>query len=295
MFDAFVMVDWSAANVPRIGRNSIWICWRGPAGERLENPDTRHNAKALLAEGLARAHANGERVLVGFDFPFGYPAGFAARLGLGEPPWRAAWDELACLIEDDERNANNRFAVAAALNRRLSAAGAGTPFWGCPAAAAGPHLGATRPSYTDGLAEKRLIDAWMKGAQPCWKLAYPGSVGSQVLTGVPVVRALRDDPRWAGDARVWPFETGFGAGDDARIIFCEIWPSWWPVHDRYEKPRDKAQVCTVAKILADRDRAGDLHSWFAPPIAAAAARQVLDEEAWTLGVTAPRQRASRTR
>ena len=32
----------------------------------------------------------------------------------------------------------------------------------------------------------------MVGAQPCWKLAYTGSVGSQSLTGIPVVRELRD-------------------------------------------------------------------------------------------------------
>ncbi len=27
MFDTFVIVDWSAATVPRTGRDSIWICW----------------------------------------------------------------------------------------------------------------------------------------------------------------------------------------------------------------------------------------------------------------------------
>ena len=89
MFDAFVMVDWSAAAVPRTGRDSIWICWSDAAGERLVNPATRHQAKALLAEWLMAARSKGERVLMGFDFPFGYPAGFAARLGLAGPPWRA--------------------------------------------------------------------------------------------------------------------------------------------------------------------------------------------------------------
>lgn len=78
MFDAHVMVDWSAASVPRTGRDSIWVCWHGADGESLENPSTRHAAKALLAGRLAAAAARGERVLVGFDFPFGYPTGFAA-------------------------------------------------------------------------------------------------------------------------------------------------------------------------------------------------------------------------
>ena len=85
MFETFVMVDWSAATVPRTGRDSIWICWHAKDGERLENPPTRQAAKVLLADWLAAAVERGERVLIGFDFPFGYPAGFAARLGLSHP------------------------------------------------------------------------------------------------------------------------------------------------------------------------------------------------------------------
>ena len=75
MFDTYVMVDWSAASVPRTGRDSIWICWHAPDGEKLVNPATRQNAKLILAEWLATAVSSGQRVLMGFDFPFGYPAG----------------------------------------------------------------------------------------------------------------------------------------------------------------------------------------------------------------------------
>ena len=120
------------------------------------------------------------------------------------------WDEIASLVTDDERNRNNRFEVGARFNQRVS--GGRFPFWGCPAGAARTTFSARRitAAMTAGsLAEKRLIDTWMVGAQPCWKLAYTGSVGSQALTGIPVVRALRDDPEWADRARIWPFETGF--------------------------------------------------------------------------------------
>src|SRR5437667_10323314 len=130
MFDKFVMVDWSAANVPRTGRDSIWICRHGANGETLVNPSTRRAARGLLDDWLADARAKDERILVGFDFPFGYPAGFAARLGLSGPPWRGVWNEIATLIQDDEHNLNNRFDVADILNRRVS--GEQFPFWGCP-------------------------------------------------------------------------------------------------------------------------------------------------------------------
>ena len=169
-----MIVDWSAAGTPKTGRDSIWICAVGRDGaERvLENPPTRHAAAAMLRELLADAVRRGERVLAGFDFPFGYPAGFAARLGLaGTPPWRAVWDEISSLLTEDARKCNNRFDVGAAFNRRVS--GGRFPFWGCPARFTHEFLGSMHHRLHEGemLAEKRLIDTWMTGAQPCWKLA----------------------------------------------------------------------------------------------------------------------------
>ncbi len=296
LFEHYVIVDWSAANQPKTGRDSIWICHRGPRGERCDNPATRHLAGQLLGDILVDATACGERILLGFDFPFGYPAGFAQRLGLSGTPWRAVWDEIARLLHDGEDNRNNRFELGAELNRRVS--GKQFPFWGCPAKRACPHLGPKHHNghAGDGLAEKRLIDAWMIGAQPCWKLAYTGSVGSQALTGIPVVRRLRDDPRWAAAARIWPFETGLSLPEEARIVFAECWPSWWRQEIRasnYGPPNDRAQVRTVAELVAGHDRTGKLLSWFVgdPCLSAAQRRIVETEEAWTLGVTAPRRPA----
>ena len=293
MFDCFVIVDWSAANQPKTGRDSIWICAadRGGTERLVANPATRHAAKALLGDILGEAMTRGERVLLGFDFPFGYPAGFAKRLDLkGVSPWRAVWDEIARLVEDDEKNRNNRFVVGAEFNRRVS--NGAFPFWGCPAGRAQEHLGPRHHNghAADGLAEKRLIDTWMVGAQPCWKLAYTGSVGSQVLTGIPVVRALRDEPTWADGARIWPFETGLQPPKEARVVFAEVWPSWWRKQIRAEwgPPNDQAQVRTVAGIFAAADRTGELAQWFDPSLSDRQRHVVETEEAWTLGVMAPR-------
>jgi precorrin-8X/cobalt-precorrin-8 methylmutase len=296
-FDHYVIVDWSAASRPRTGRDSIWICHRGPHGEHCVNPKTRHEAGLLLSGILADVAARDQRAILGFDFPFGYSAGFARRLGLAGTPWRAIWDEIALLLHDGDDNRNDRFELGAAFNRRVS--GARFPFWGCPVRFAHPHLGPQHHrGHRDGeeLAERRLIDARMIGAQPCWKLAYTGSVGSQALTGIPVVRALRDDPRWARRARVWPFETGLALPDDTRIVFAEVWPSWWRTEIRREngEPNDRAQVRTVAEIFAAQDRAGALAGWFAgdPNLGAEQRRIVEAEEAWTLGVTGPRRAKS---
>jgi precorrin-8X/cobalt-precorrin-8 methylmutase len=292
MFDAFVMVDWSAATVPRTGRDSIWICWHAKDGERLENPSTRHAAKKLLENWLDAAFDRRARVLLGFDFPFGYPAGFAARLGLCGPPWRAVWNEIADLLRDDERNANNRFEVADALNQRVS--GGPFPFWGCPPGSPRAHLGIKhhRGHGSGGLAERRLVDLHIPSAQPCWKLLGAGSVGGQALTGIPVVRALRDDPRWIDRVRIWPFETGLQAPEAGAVVIAEVYPSLWAISAADGEPKDAAQVRSVARFFADSDRAGSLGALFAgdPSLTPEQRRRVETEEAWTLGVTAARQR-----
>src|SRR3954470_24900491 len=288
MFDRFVIVDWSAASQPKTGRDSIWICAvdRDGAERLVENPATRHAAKGLLSDMLAEATRREERVLLGFDFPFGYPAGFGQRLGLnGAPPWRAVWDEIAGRLVDRENNKNNRFELGAEFNRRVS--NGVFPFWGCPVGFTHDFLGPKHHNGhdADGLSENRLIDRWMVGAQPCWKLAYTGSVGSQSLTGIPVVRALRDDPRWSDRARIWPFETGFGLPDEARIVFAEVWPSWWPIRTGIGAPNDRAQVRTVAAIFSECERAGDLARWLAGPsgLTEEEVRTITNEESWTLG------------
>jgi precorrin-8X/cobalt-precorrin-8 methylmutase len=300
LFDHYVIVDWSAANRPRQGRDSIWICHRGPHGERSENPATRHLARVRLANLLASILADGGSALVGFDFPFGYPAGFSKRLGLPGLPWKATWNEIARLMDDNQKNESNRFKVAAMFNQRAS--DGLFPFWGCPAKQAGQFLGSRnhRLDEPDGLREQRLIDVRMVGAQPCWKLLGTGSVGSQVLTGIPVVHALRGDERLREHCRIWPFETGLRAPDAAQVVFAEVWPSWWPDWKKTQEPgevNDKAQVRHVAQVFAAKDRVGELARWFAgDPDLSDEQRHIIEaEEAWTLGVTAPRPRSSLAR
>ncbi len=301
LFDTYLIVDWSAANQRKTGADSIWICRRDRYGERVANPPTRLEARILLTKWLGAAMVRGDRALLGFDFPFGYPAGFAAALGLSGPPWRAVWDEIAKLLHDSPNNCNNRFEVAAQFNLRIS--NCAFPFWGCPASKARPYL---RPTHHKGhregvLAERRFIDRreYMPGAQPCWKLFYNGCVGSQALTGIPVVRALRDDPRWSEVARVWPFETGLRVPEDARVVFAEVYPSLWKKRWEHseERPKDKVQVRGVAGLLADLDHAGDLAVRFAgdPSMKAEERRQVETEEAWTLGVLGVTERRPRSK
>ena len=127
LFDGYVAVDWSANGSPKRGPDSIWLATSGwGATAEPENPATRTEAVDRIEGLLARATEAGRRLLLGFDFPFGYPAGTARRL-TGRDGWEAVWSRIAELVEDGPDNANNRFDAAAALNAAFAGDG---PFWG---------------------------------------------------------------------------------------------------------------------------------------------------------------------
>jgi molybdopterin-guanine dinucleotide biosynthesis adapter protein len=82
-FDTVAIVDWSASSVPspaRPSRDAIWIgLCRNKAAE-ASYYRTRAAAESALENLIAAERAAGRRLLIGFDFPMGYPAGFAGRI-----------------------------------------------------------------------------------------------------------------------------------------------------------------------------------------------------------------------
>ncbi len=295
LFDAYLTVDWSAANAPKTGQDSIWLALaeRGGAGLRLacpQNPPTRAGARERLEALLNGLLKRGRRVLAGFDFPFGYPAGTAAALQLDGAPWPAMWELLAREIEDDAANHSNRFEVAERLNGRFGR----RLFWGRPTAPSYSHLRCLDPeksgdAYRHGVGEKRLVEGrYVPRAQPVWKLAYPGSVGSQALTGLPAVAALRR--RFGDRCRVWPFQTGLktlARRDLPAILLAEIYPSLVEPRSARREVKDSRQVQAVALHLAAEDESGALARAFAGPacLSGVERRRVEREEGWILGVT----------
>ncbi len=292
LFDSYVVVDWSAASVPRRGRDSIWIGHLRRDRHRLdeialENPPTRREARDRLLALFATDRAAGRRTLAGFDFPLGYSSGFARRLSLSGPAWLAIWNEITGLIEDAADNANNRFAAAAALNRRAS--GAAAPFWGCPPRQSGTFLAAThhRQHEALGLSERRLAEERLRRAQPVWKLYGNGSAGSQGLTGIPVLHWLRE--QLAPALSVWPFETGLAVprSPPGTIIVAEAYPSLIPLESLKGDVKDAAQVRTLAGYFATLDASGCLAPLFCgdPSLTRLDRGRIEAEEGWVLGVT----------
>ncbi|MDJ0821185.1 MAG: molybdopterin-binding protein [Paracoccaceae bacterium] len=229
---------------------------------------TRAAAMAFLTERLDAELAANRRTLVGFDFPFGYPKGFAEVVTGTKDPL-ALWADLAERIEDAPDNSNNRFAVATALNQLFPGVG---PFWGCPLAAANadlPEKGTARKDH--GLPERRQTEQALPRAQPCWKLYTTGSVGSQALLGLPRLHALRE--RYGAQLAVAPFQA-----PDRPIVLAEVFPSLIAdVIDQLQSDdeiKDRAQVRVLARALSRLDP-GHLNRLL---------REGDAEEGWILGL-----------
>jgi hypothetical protein len=93
LFNAYVMVDWSANSKPKTGADSIWIGVlkrdvRFQFGFESFNTPTRAEAETRLTTILDDLKKRGERVLLGFDFPLGFPrgTGVGAACGPSSPP-----------------------------------------------------------------------------------------------------------------------------------------------------------------------------------------------------------------
>lgn len=298
LFDAYLFVDWNAAGRRALGRNAVWYAHAVRTTEsvprpRLSNPASRHEAISAVTELLCTDVDQRLRVLVGFDFQYGYPVGFAAALGLDlQQPWRSVWTELDQLISDDQQNRNNRFEVARSLNRRLG--GPPGPFWGCPDTQCTDALLPTRstfPFQTNGgtLSEFRLTEQQLSRAQPAWQLFGGGAVGGQTLVGIPRLAALRQHPQLAGHSRVWPFETGFRPealpGTGPFVLHAEVYPKLVKVRPEPSEITDAAQVRTLVEHFSERDARGELAALLSTPpdLSQAAHDQALQEEGWILG------------
>jgi molybdopterin-guanine dinucleotide biosynthesis protein B len=274
-FDRVIVVDWSAANLPTSATNranSIWVGCHDAEGGIEWHHRTRATAEAQIVTLITAAQAQGQRLLVGFDFAFGYPAGFAARL-TGKATAPAVWHWLAGAIRDDAENRNNRFDVASQINAAFPE-GPG-PFWSHPSGQNWPGLPFRRAGIdyaAMGLAEARAAEVAVPRAKSPWMLFNPGSVGSQSLLGLPMIHRLSQLPEVA----VWPFDPAI-----APVVIAEVYPSLLAgevaiLANAEGLTADQAQVRLLSRALFRLSGADRLAPLFdAPPEAR--------EEGWILG------------
>ena len=274
-FDTILVADWSAGKrrPARPSKDAIWLgVARGGVADDPVYCRSRHDAEALIA-GLIKAEKDaGRRLLAAFDFPFGYPQGVTRRIVSSDDPLDL-WAWLADRITDAPDGSNNRYAIAEEMNRMFDGTG---PFWGKPNKQDWPDVPYRKAGITyDQVAEHRACDRAARAASSCFQLAFPPTVGGQVLMGLPVLHRLR----CAGGVAVWPFEPW----QDAPVVLAEIWPGLIEQAVKSQLSelgpqaiRDCEQVRLLALALS-RLSEDELHGWMSdlPDIAR--------QEAWILG------------
>ncbi|WP_248304590.1 precorrin-8X methylmutase [Breoghania sp. L-A4] len=218
------------------------------------------------------------RILIGFDFPFGYPAG-AARQITGEADWQVLWKYFADNLEDDvTSNENNRYALAASANlARFDGLG---PYWGCPHQHHYDGLSKTRPGgygqrYPNS---KRYVEALVPKAQEVWKLSGAGSVGGQSITGMSSLGKLLSSERLSNKISVWPFSKNF-----SQCVCVEIYPSIVGRPPEGVIP-DQWQVEQLAMLFSESDSKNELSEYFELKLPDLEYQKVTTEEGWIFGV-----------
>ena len=296
MFQTHIIVDWSARSDPsgpNPEKNAIWWAVARVDGDGVtvcepEYARTRHCALRRLARLIADELDSGRRLLVGFDFPFGYPEGVAACL-TGEARTLTLWDWLDQRIIDRRDNRNNRFDVAVEINSAYPGCGpcwGRHPQWDYPTI---PLREAERTERGDHPREHRIADQCAENAKTVWQLFGRGSVGSQVLLGVPTLMRLMENPDIARRAAVWPFQTGLQEPEAAAVI-AEVYPSLLrtQIGERRGEGEilDRAQVRINAEAFARLDVGEGLAPLFegAPWLTPAQRVVILTEEGWILGL-----------
>jgi len=284
------MVDWSANSTPKTGKDSIWLCVGNRDGSLApENLSTRDRAVERISEITSGCVKSGGRVLIGFDFAFGYPNGFAEKAWpeIQGKPWEKVWKGLLGEVKGDTQDKDkgfDRFAFASKLNERVvGGGGKAGPFWGCPMKS--NWIGPKKPNpFPLQLGRLRLTERHISGVQETWKLYAPGSVGSQTLLGIPRVADLRFN-RFKDCSEVWPFETGFSTGTK-QVVFAEIWPGTVESAVRLlpsGSVRDAVQVQAMVEWCIRKDRGGMLKAEFVWN-GEGVTEEVISEEGWILGV-----------
>jgi hypothetical protein len=293
LFNAYVIVRWSAASKASAGADSVRI-GAVKRDVRFRNAYEAH-AAPTRAEGEKRLNAlledlrkRGERVLLGFDFPLGFPHGLAAGLKLSGEPWQAVWTQLDRMVKDKADNTNNRFGVGAEINRRLT--GGPFPFWGVPPRDALTTIQPkrTREHGPGDLPELRLTEERVKGAPSIWKLYYNGSIGGQAILGIPMVRRLKQ--KYGEAMRVWPFETGWANLapadlDGVDAVVAEVYTGQAEAKPLPGESKDQTELRAAAEHLARLDEASRLGPLFGPPknLPEPEAALAQQEEGWILG------------
>jgi hypothetical protein len=247
VFDAFVAIDWSGAARSYDGI-AVAMCRRGRRAPRLVEPRGARWTRREIAEWL-KGHLDGrQRLLIGFDFAFGFP--FEPDLGYlgGQAPGIEDIFALWSLIE--EKNC-------------------GESDFGCMRFISDPDYASL--FWTVGPKPERWIERKRRTEHACaevtktrpdtlYKLLHSKQVGKASITGMRVLHDVRSGN--GNRVAIWPFE----AVRASAIV--EIYPTMFR----------KIATGSIAKLRSRSDLNTALAHFSSRPMPDAIGRDLSDHE-----------------
>lgn len=288
IFDRILVADWSARAKPSGATRREDALWLAESGTRPVLPAHHRDRYSMFEDiksRIAQALTNGERMLVGFDFGFGYPSPFT---GLVASNRADLWRQIDEGLGPDAINSGHKGRVVEDWLKKLGK----SRFWVVQQQKAFPTVGGSKDRIDDArypewrLTESKPLD--VKAPSSAFKLTGAGSVGAQILTGIPYLRRLQ--LAFPGRVHVWPFDTSWEVSD-GQIILVEVYPSLlkqvYSGDTGHRGPWvfDAMQVDVLAEAFWKLDQAKGLGALFGQPdcLTAGEAKVAQDEEGWIFG------------
>lgn len=230
-FSSFVGIDYSGAETAasRIKGLQVFVAEgdaeprvvRTPAGPRWKW------SRKELAHWLLDRLAGTERIIVGIDHGFSFPASYFSRYRL------STWDEF---LVDFQKHwpTDDDYTYVDDIREK-------------------------NPPRRGSPDELRLTEKWASSATSVFRFDGQGAVGKSTHAGIPWLLFLRSQLR--GKVHFWPFD-GFEVPAGKSVV-AEVYPAIF--HRRYphgQRTKDERDAFAVARWLSGTDTDGNLPYYF---------------------------------
>jgi len=219
-FDAFIAIDWSGAARAYDGI-AVAMCRAGRGAPKLVAPRATRWTRQGTAGWLKRILGSGQRLLIGFDFAFGFPFeehGYFGGHTPGIDDIFSLWDFIDSKSADDDDFGCTTFISDSTLQHLFWKSGPKPPQW----------------VERKRIAEHACAQATKTRPDTLYKLLHSKQVGKASITGMRVLNHLRSSK--AARLSVWPFQPPTGS------VIVEIYPTMFR----------KLSTGSIAKIRSRR-------------------------------------------
>jgi hypothetical protein len=190
-FDSFIAIDWSGA-VRAYKGIAVAVCRRGRSAPSLVAPRGAYWTREEIAEWLKERLTAKQRLLIGFDFAFGFPyedTGYLGGRAQGVDDIFALWELIEARSAGDSDFGCNRFVDDPQFAHL---------FWKAGPKPSGWIERKRRAEHACATATKTRPDT-------LYKLLHSKQVGKASITGMRVLNHLRTAR--GKSVAIWPFET----------------------------------------------------------------------------------------